>query len=46
MVAFVPKGQPAKVSMKSGLKADASNRDRYVVQVGETVRFANARSAQ
>ncbi len=46
VVAFVPKGMPAKVSAKSGLHAEASNRDRYIVQIGEAVRFANAKAVK
>jgi hypothetical protein len=46
VLSFVPKGAEAKVSKASGLPSVPSNRDRYVVAIGETQKFANAKSAK
>jgi len=41
--AFVPAGETPKAPKSMG-DVKASNRDRYIVKVGEDLRFANAKS--
>lgn len=45
IVAFVPKGELAGGGVPKSVERTASNRDRYVIKVGEgDVRYANAKA--